>query len=133
MNLLNSASFNRMERTLDAAILRHRVTVNNIANVDTPEFKRSDVQFEELLNSQLKQSTIVGKRTNARHIPIGASTAAVQPQIIQDQSSVMNNNSNNVDIDAEMSLMAKNQLRYNVVAQQVTHDIKNLRTAIGGR
>ncbi|MNN77397.1 flagellar basal body rod protein FlgB [compost metagenome] len=50
-----------------------------------------------------------------------------------DNNSVMNNNLNNVDIDAEMSLVAKNQLRYNVVAQQVTHDIRNIRTVIGGR
>ncbi|MNC78502.1 flagellar basal body rod protein FlgB [compost metagenome] len=57
----------------------------------------------------------------------------MESKIVVDNNSVMNNNLNNVDIDAEMSLVAKNQLRYNVVAQQVTHDIRNIRTVIGGR
>ncbi|MDF2924730.1 MAG: flagellar basal-body rod protein FlgB [Paenibacillaceae bacterium] len=133
MNLLNSASFNRMEQMLDVAVLRQKVSANNIANIDTPEFKRSDVRFEELLNQQMNQSSLAGKRTNPKHIPIGYQSTAVEPQVIQDQTSVMNNNLNNVDIDAEMSLLAKNQLRYNVIAQQVSHDIRNLKTAIGGR
>jgi flagellar basal-body rod protein FlgB len=122
-----------MEQMLDVAVLRQKVSANNIANIDTPEFKRSDVRFEELLNQQMNQSSLAGKRTNPKHIPIGYQSTAVEPQVIQDQTSVMNNNLNNVDIDAEMSLLAKNQLRYNVIAQQVSHDIRNLKTAIGGR
>lgn len=133
MNILQSASFNRLERTLDAAVLRQTVSANNVANVDTPDFKRSDVVFEELLSQQMNSKTLTGKRTQPKHIPIGGVSSPVEAQIVQDTSSVMNNNLNNVDIDAEMSLLAKNQLRYNVVAQQVTHDIRNLRTAIGGK
>lgn len=133
MDLLNSANFNRMERTLDAAVLRQKVSANNVANIDTPNFKRSDVVFEELLNQQMNQKSFVGKRTNPRHIPIGSSGDSAETKIVQDTSSVMNNNLNNVDIDAEMTLVAKNQLRYNVITQQVSHDIRNLRTAIGGK
>jgi flagellar basal-body rod protein FlgB len=133
MNLLNSVNFNRMERTLDAATLRQKVSANNVANIDTPNFKRSDVQFEELLNQQMSRGSLIGKRTNIKHIPINGSATNVESKIVQDTSSVMNNNLNNVDIDAEMSLIAKNQLRYNVIVQQVSHDIKNLRTAIAGR
>lgn len=133
MNILQSASFNRLERTLDAAVLRQTVSANNVANVDTPNFKRSDVVFEELLSQQMNSQTLTGRRTHPKHIPIGSGSSPVESKIVVDSSSVMNNNLNNVDIDAEMSLIAKNQLRYNVVAQQVTHDIRNIRTAIGGR
>jgi flagellar basal-body rod protein FlgB len=133
MNILQSASFNRLERTLDAAVLRQTVSANNIANVDTPNFKRSDVVFEELLSQQMNSKTLTGRRTHPKHIPIGGGTSAAESKIVVDNNSVMNNNLNNVDIDAEMSLVAKNQLRYNVVAQQVTHDIRNIRTVIGGR
>lgn len=133
MNLLSSSNFNRMERTLDAAVLRQQVSANNVANIDTPYFKRSDVLFEELLNQQINRNSLEGKRTHSRHIPIGASSTRAEPEIVQDTSSVMNNNLNNVDIDAEMSLLAKNQLRYNVIVQQVSHEINNLRTAIEGR
>jgi flagellar basal-body rod protein FlgB len=44
----------------------------------------------------------------------------------------MNNNLNNVDIDTEMSQLAKNQLTYNTEIQQVSHEIKQLRLAIDG-
>lgn len=133
MNILNSHGFQLMERTLDASSLRQKVIANNIANVDTPYFKRSEVKFEELLQQQTG-GRLVGYRTDPRHfyIPSG-SNQRLQPQIVQDGNSMINNNLNNVDIDYEMSLMAKNQLRYNVIAQQVSNDIKHTRIAIDGR
>jgi flagellar basal-body rod protein FlgB len=108
------------------------VISNNVANVDTPYFKRSDVRFEELLQQELEAQTIEGFRTDPRHIPIGRSTQSVEPQVIRDEYTLMNNNMNNVDIDYEMALMAKNQLRYNVLVQQVNHDLKMYRTALNG-
>ena len=62
---------------------------------------------------------------------IGSSVPAPQAQIVTDESSVMNNDVNNVDIDREMSLVAKNQLNYNFYVQQMNHDVKMMR--IGDR
>ncbi|MCS7461902.1 flagellar basal body rod protein FlgB [Paenibacillus doosanensis] len=133
MNILNKPVFNQMERTLDAATMRQRVIADNIANVDTPYFKRSDVRFEELLQNELNgTANLQGFRTDPRHFYIGR-PATPEPQIVKDNNSAINNNLNNVDIDYEMSLMAKNQLRYNVMVQQVNSEIKKARTAIGGR
>ncbi|MNW63735.1 flagellar basal body rod protein FlgB [compost metagenome] len=50
-----------------------------------------------------------------------------------DQSTSMNNNQNNVDIDREMSLLAENQLRYNAYIQQVSEQIKMMRVGVEGR
>jgi flagellar basal-body rod protein FlgB len=135
MILLNQPGFNLMERSLDAAALRQKVIANNIANVDTPYFKRSDVQFEDLLQSQMNGATapIVGKRTNPRHFYIGSKSSEVEPKIVTDENSTINNNLNNVDVDYEMSLLAKNQLRYNVLVQQVNTEFRNMQTAIGGK
>lgn len=133
MNILNKPSFNQLERSLDAASMRQRVIADNVANVDTPLFKRSDVRFEELLQNELNgNSSLQGYRTDPRHFYIGRS-AAPDPQIVRDNSSAINNNLNNVDVDYEMSLLAKNQLRYNVMIQEVSGEIKKARTAIGGR
>ena len=121
---------------MDASVMRHRVLANNIANVDTPYFKRSDVQFENLLQQELdrSQSTFYGNRTDPRHLYIGPGGAGgVKPAVVKDEFSVMNNNLNNVDIDREMSMVAENQLRYNTIVQQVNAEIKHLRTAIEGR
>jgi flagellar basal-body rod protein FlgB len=132
---LMGSHFQMLERTLDAASLRQSVIANNIANAETPYFKRSEVRFEDLLAKEMNStsSSLTGRRTDARHIYIGNRGLNVEPQIQADQSTVMNNNLNNVDIDAEMALMAKNQLRYNTLIQQVTHEIKLNRTAMEGR
>jgi flagellar basal-body rod protein FlgB len=135
MFLLDKPGFNLMERSLDASTLRQKVIANNIANVDTPYFKRSDVAFEEILQNEMSVSTpsIIGYRTDPRHFLIGNSNLGITPEIRTDQNSTVNNNLNNVDMDYEMSLMAKNQLKYNVLVQQMNTEFKQLHTAIGGR
>lgn len=133
MNLLNSPSIRLLEQSLDASSLRQKVTANNIANVDTPRFKRSDVRFEDLLQQEMGTMSFEGIRTDPRHFTIGTSGSNPAPQIVPDDKTVMFNNLNNVDIDSEMALMAKNQLRYNVMVQQMNQEIRHLRTAIEGR
>jgi flagellar basal-body rod protein FlgB len=130
-----SSAFDRLGRSLEASALRHEVIVNNIANVDTPKFKRSTVRFEDLLKQELNgfKSSFKGNRTDARHLDIGSMTKPATAQIVQDQSTMMNNNENNVDIDYEMSIMAKNQLYYNTLIGQVNHEIKLTRAAIDKR
>lgn len=134
MKMLDKPTFRLLERSLDAASLRQKVIANNIANVDTPLFKRSDVRFEELLQQSISSQTISGFRTDPRHFTIGSESKAVpSAQIIRDDSTIMNNNLNNVDIDYEMTLMAKNQLRYNAMTDLVNGSITKLKTAIDRR
>jgi flagellar basal-body rod protein FlgB len=136
MNVLGGAAFQRLESAINAASMRQRVLANNIANVDTPYFKRSDVAFEELLTQAIGgQGTPIlsGRITNARHIPINTSFPSPSPKVVTDESTSINNDRNNVDIDKEMSLLAENQLRYNLLTLEVNHDVKMMRTAIEGR
>ena len=136
MEILGGAAFQRLEGAINAASLRQRVIANNIANVDVPYFKRADVAFEEMLTNALGangEKNLAGKMTNARHIPINNSYLSPTPQVVTDESTAINNNRNNVDIDKEMSLLAENQLRYNLLVQQVSHDVKMMRIGIDGR
>jgi flagellar basal-body rod protein FlgB len=138
MNVLGGASFQRLESAINAASMRQSVLANNIANNDTPYFKRSDVAFEEVLSQAMGgpdgSGALVGKTTNSRHIAINGTTDAVpKPTVITEDSTSINNNRNNVDIDKEMSLLAENQLRYNLFIQQVSHEVKMMRTGIEGR
>lgn len=137
MNVLNSSNFQRLNGAIRAAELRQQVISNNIANSDTPYFKRSEVVFENYLEQEMSSNDgakLPMKRTNPLHL--NRTGERIQPLRIgveTDEVSVMNNNVNNVDIDREMSLLAKNQIRYNVFIQQVSHDIRMMRTAIEGR
>lgn len=121
---------------MKAAESRQQIVSDNISNSDTPNFKRSELVFEELLAEQMGESgsrSLVGKRTNERHFHIGLSDQLPQARLVTDETSVINNNGSNVDIDREMALQAKNQLRYNSYIQQINHEISMLRMAMDGR
>ncbi|WP_195573147.1 flagellar basal body rod protein FlgB [Paenibacillus sp. 1001270B_150601_E10] len=134
MNLLGGVHVKQLEGALQAASTRQNVISNNLANVDTPHYKRSEVQFESLLREQLTGGTLAGKRTNEKHIPIGPNQSAVPEwKTVTDQSTVMGNNGNNVNVDVEMANQAENQLRYYTYIGQINHHINMMRTAIDVR
>lgn len=135
MGLLNSLSFQRLQGGIDAANIRQMVLANNVANVDTPNFKRSDVSFENLLRQQERglQSNLPAKVTDVRHIRFGEQPGIPGAAVNTDKVTLMNNNENNVDIDREMALSAENQLRYNSYVQLVNSQITMMRTAVEGR
>jgi len=135
MKLLNGPDFRMLEAAISASEMRQRVMSNNLANDDTPNFRRSEVLFETLLDQEMGNGmpALTGIRTDARHFSIGRSASVPSAQIITDENTVMNNNGNNVDIDREMALLAKNQLNYDFYVQQVNHNVRMMRTAIDGR
>lgn len=53
--IMNAPTINYTSRGMSAASLRHEVISNNIANVNTPNFKRSGVIFEDLLAKELQK------------------------------------------------------------------------------
>ncbi|OEF98601.1 flagellar basal body rod protein FlgB [Desulfuribacillus alkaliarsenatis] len=134
MDIFNNPSILSVHKALDAAQLRQHVIANNIANSTTPGFKKSSVKFEEYLSSALGRKGISGFRTDARHMPIGSSRFEdVAPRVITHKDSKINNNKNNVDIDAEMTDLAKTQIWYDALSTNMNGKFNKLRTAIGGR
>ena len=126
-----------LENSLSAASLRQRVMANNIANANTPGFKKSDVIFEDLLSQALNGGPGLQQvRTHERHLSKdAASAAAVEPQIVSSNATAVRNDGNNVDVEAEMANIAQNNLYYNALAQQVSGKLSALKTVInqGGR
>ncbi|UHA73942.1 flagellar basal body rod protein FlgB [Paenibacillus sp. 481] len=133
MNLLSGVHFNRLEGAVQASVARQNTIANNIANVDTPYFKRSDVEFEHILRQQMTGGTLQGTRTDERHFYIGANPMTPSSRIVRDETEAMNNNKNNVDMDREMSMQAENQLRYYTFVQQVNHHINMMKTSMDVR
>ncbi|GAC43121.1 flagellar basal body rod protein FlgB [Paenibacillus popilliae] len=133
MNLLSGVHMQRLEGAMQASTARQNAINANVANVDTPYYKRSEVQFESLLRDQMTGGTLVGHRTDSRHFYIGPSNGVPAPQVVQDENTVMGNNLNNVDIDREMALQAENQLKYYTLIQQLNHNINMLRTGMDVR
>lgn len=127
-------TFGLLESSISAAALRQQVYANNIANVNTPNYKRQDVAFETLFQNALNAPQAV---PGEQHIPISNTTGTsslpnVQPVVYTDYSTSVDNNGNNVDLTSEMSALAENQLKYETLVQDVTQRIQRVRAAITG-
>ena len=131
--IMNSPNVDYLSRGMQAATMRHEVISDNIANVDTPKFKRSYVTFEDLLAKELHLDDEQGKldvvRTHDRHMPIPMRTKA-HAVIEKDDTTTMRVDHNNVDIDTEMANMAKNQLYYNSMATQLGGFVTKMKNVI---
>lgn len=118
-----------LEKALDAATLRQRVIAHNVANVNTPGFKRTDVIFEEKLVRALGLETGVELyRTHPHHLP--AAGFELTPEVVPDNSTTMRADGNNVDIDREMVDLAQNSLNFNFAVQQLSGRLAMLRYVI---
>ena len=131
-------SIQLLQTALQAADLRQRIYANNIANIDTPGYKRQDVQFESMLQNALESAPVAVAVPGEKHIPIQSgslnwsSALQVQPVVVQDNSTGIDSSGNNVDVDAEMARLAENQIRYNALTQDLTSRFNRLKTAING-
>lgn len=115
-----------LKSALDNNWLRHEVISHNIANVNTPHYKRWDVIFAEKMQEQRR---IAIARTNPRHLPAQSKVSSL-PTLVQTKNTSVRNDGNNVDIEAEMSTQAANLMQYNLMTRLVTDQLGMLRTAI---
>ena len=124
-------SIEPLQRGLDAAWTRNAVIRNNIANVETPNFKASDVQFESLLARSLQNSSSFrGVVTHPRHIEFSSRLGPVTHQVVQRNTTTMRLDGNNVDIEAENVRLAQNSIWYNTLVEQMNSEFRRLRMAI---
>ncbi len=119
-------NINLLERSLNGSWLRNEVVSNNIANVNTPNFKRQEVKFEEYLSESISNLSIEARTTNSKHIQINGGSKN-QPVVVTDSNSKVRKDGNNVNIDVEMARLAKNSLYYNTVSQRVSSYFNKLR------
>ena len=118
---------------MTAANIRQEVISNNVANVNTPNFRKSVVEFEELLARELygeDDNRLKMVRTHDRHLPPEQLPYHAEPTITVDHSTIMRVDDNNVDIDIEMASLAKNQLYYNALATELSGHVSRLKNAI---
>jgi len=124
-----------LKMATDAAALRQRVIADNVANADTPRFKKSKVIFEELLKEALSRGGgLKMAASDPRHMGAGKGLENLTPQVVQVRGTAMRADGNNVDIEEEMVEMAANAIRYQVLAREVADRYSLLGYVItGGR
>lgn len=119
VNILNKAA--------DASWLKNEVISNNIANVSTPNYKRSDVEFQSVLQRELQGSEPLDKRI------ANVNLQNLKPITYKDHSNLSYRlDGNNVDIDTESANLAENQIKYNAIIDSVSHEFNRLKTVLNG-
>jgi flagellar basal-body rod protein FlgB len=108
-----------LERALSGASQRQQILANNLANADTPGFKRTDLDFHSQLAMALEST--------------GSSDqlASQSFETQTDTSTSMQADGNNVDVDTEMSKLSQNALDYQSLISITNARFKMLSTAIG--
>ncbi|MAE20117.1 flagellar basal body rod protein FlgB [Candidatus Poribacteria bacterium] len=141
MSLLGGITPLTLKKALDGAMLRHETLANNIANVNTPRFKRSDVKFRTQLKSALDSMTennqliVRGTTTNTGHIPIGPPVHLdqVSATIHRDTATSTRVDENNVSIDMELATLSGNAAYYSTMVRLLNDYYGNIQTVIQGR
>lgn len=111
---------------LDTMMLKQRVVAENIANVNTPGYKRRDVAFPAEL--QEARNRLPLRTTHPSHMP--TPTAPGSPTVVVDTTTTMRNDQNNVDLEKETASLAQAQILYNALVEQLNQGYQRLRTAV---
>lgn len=134
MNFMQTSTLQLLNSALSASNLRSRVIQSNIANIDTPGYKSKQVVFESELKKALQEGStnFIGKKTHPLHLEIGGRllTSSVAPKIVENSSTIVQNNGNNVDLEYEMTALAENTLWYYALVQQTSGYFNKLQEVI---
>ncbi|MBB2182732.1 flagellar basal body rod protein FlgB [Lachnospiraceae bacterium MD1] len=129
--MIGSNAFNYinvLNKAADASWKRNEVISNNIANVDTPGYKRKDVQFESYLMSALLGDNSLDKRV------ANAKLNTLDATVYTDNATLSYRmDGNNVDIDTESANLAQNQIRYYALLDSMTQEFSRLKTVLSAR
>lgn len=118
---------NVLEKASDASWLRNEAISNNIANQDTPGYKREDITFEKELKRALKYSDYETMDAKVSHIK----TSQLTPRTYNDYDGYSYRlDGNNVDPDTEQAMLAKNQIMYEGLLNSISSEFSNLKTVL---
>ncbi len=118
------SSTNSVTDLLNAGIraenLRQKTIANNIANLETPNYRRIDVKFEELLAKSLDSTGSVD-------------LSEIEPVIYQPEQTPVKSNGNDVNLESEVGKMVKNSLRHTAYIRLLSKKYKQIELAMDVR
>ena len=112
---------NILDKAADASWMRENVITNNIANIDTPGYKRQDVDFESVLQKALGKTKYSSLDKKVR-------------ELNQDLGKLTNYSyrldRNNVDENTENAELASESLRYQLLTTAITNNFSRMQTVL---
>lgn len=125
MVLSNAYNYiNVLDKAADASWIRNDVLANNIANADTPNYKRKDVQFETYLANAVAGTDSLDETVGTIDLDgLNATTYTEQANLSYRLDG------NNVDLSTENVELAKNQLKYYTLMDSINNEFGRMKTA----
>ena len=121
--IFSGENYNLAKKLLDISSQRHQVLASNMANIETPGYRRVDLSDE--FNKELISSI---QRGDLKAVKI------LTPVIEEDLSAVaLRGDGNNVALDKELLAINRNALEHQFLTQYISGSLKQLKTAITGR
>lgn len=117
-------TYDLLKSALDVSSMRQEAISNNLANINTPEYKANRVVFNHHLTAAMNGVGL--SRTNDGHISPGDSLAITEEQ----KNTYIQDNGNNVDVDFEMAELAANNIFYDSVVSQLNAKYQMMRNVI---
>ena len=115
---------NVLDKAADASWMRQEAISSNIANVNTPGYKRQDVAFEDSLQEAISNSRYRSTDEKVANL----SKADLRIRSYTDSSGFSYRlDGNNVDIDTENAALARNQLKYNALVDSINHEFSMIK------
>lgn len=118
--------FNIVKIALKLRSYKNSLIASNIANVDTPGYRRKDIPFEKVIQSYLSQERIL-KVTNPRHF---IKREASLKEIIEKYEPQTLGTPNNVSLEEEMVNLTQNQILYQATLQALAKELNILKEVI---
>jgi len=130
--MIGSNAFNYvnvLNKAADASWIRNEVIANNIANVDTPGYKRKDIKFEGYLKREIMKEGYAGGDLNKRVANVNLDRLGTR--IYTDQAELSyRKDGNNVDINTENANLAENQIRYYTLLNSMTQEFSRIKSVL---
>lgn len=122
-------TYGLIKNGIKASNVRAKTIANNMANINTKNYKRFNVVYEENLKKENLESKFELKRTNQAHFT-SENSKTDNISIEQDKSTSMRSDGNNVDLDIEKVNQAANTLKYNALISKINGKFNDLKMVI---
>jgi len=118
---------NVLDKAADASWTRENLIANNIANADTPGYKRQDIDFQSVLKNELSNYKYMNLDQKMNAVDL----TKLNPMVYTDHGNFSYRlDKNNVDIDTEQVELASEQIKYQALTTSITSEFQRLQTVI---
>lgn len=118
---------NVLDKTADACWLRNEALTNNIANQDTPNYTRTDVQFEDILKRELRR----GRNESLDQRVAGVNGRGLKTRVYTDYTGTSYRiDGNNVDPETEEVELASNEIKYQAILDSINSEFTQIKSVL---